>query len=129
MAHDADSARPTEARIRGWHAHVYFDANTLEQARRLCEEAARLFEVKMGRVHEQIIGPHPAWSCQLALRPAVFAQLIPWLTLHRQGLSIFVHPITGDDLVDHRDHGVWLGQPMTLNLSVFDGLPPTYFEL
>ncbi|MEN0105428.1 MAG: DOPA 4,5-dioxygenase family protein [Pseudomonas sp.] len=119
-----------DTRIRGWHAHVYFDASTLAQARRLCEEAATLFELKMGRVHEQLVGPHPAWSCQLALRPAVFAQLIPWLVLQAQGLSIFVHPITGNDLADHRDHGMWIGPPMTINLSVFrDDDPAVIFEL
>ena len=129
MALGETAGSPTEQRIRGWHAHVYFNAETLELARSLCEEAARLFEVKMGRVHEKIVGPHPAWSCQLALRPELFAQLIPWLVLHRQGLSIFIHPITGNDLVDHRDHGLWLGQPLQMNLSVFHDQPPTEFEL
>ena len=128
MTIEADNS-PTDARIRGWHAHVYFDASTVAQARSLCEQAARLFELKMGRVHEKIVGPHPAWSCQLALRPAVFAQLVPWLVLHRQGLSIFLHPITGNDLVDHRDHGLWIGQPLTMNLSVFNDQPPTTFDL
>jgi DOPA 4,5-dioxygenase len=128
MTIEADNS-PTDSRIRGWHAHVYFDASTVEQARRLCEQAATLFEVKMGRVHEKIVGPHPAWSCQLALRPDAFAQLIGWLVLHRQGLSIFVHPVTGNDLVDHRDHGLWIGQPLAMNLSVFNDQPPTSFDL
>jgi DOPA 4,5-dioxygenase len=128
MTIEADNS-PTDSRIRGWHAHVYFDASTVEQARRLCEQAATLFEVKMGRVHEKIVGPHPAWSCQLALRPDAFAQLISWLVLHRQGLSIFVHPVTGNDLVDHRDHGLWIGQPLAMNLSVFNDQPPTSFDL
>lgn len=47
------------AAIQGYHAHVYFDATTLEQARALCEEAARRFAVTMGRVHQQPVGPHP----------------------------------------------------------------------
>ncbi len=128
MVTGADSS-PIEERISGWHAHVYFDASTVHLARSLCEEAAALFELKMGRVHEKIVGPHPAWSCQLALRPAVFAELIPWLVLHRQGLSIFVHPITGNDLIDHRDHGLWIGQPLAMNLSVFADQTPTHFDL
>lgn len=38
-------------RIKGYHAHVYYDAATMEQARELCEEAARMFPVTMGRMH------------------------------------------------------------------------------
>src|SRR5699024_7451167 len=44
--------------IVGWHAHVYFDVGTVEQARQLCEAAAARFAVKMGRVHERPVGPH-----------------------------------------------------------------------
>ena len=53
-------------RIKGYHAHIYFDASTIEQARTLCEDAAKLFPLRMGRVHERPVGPHPDWSCQLA---------------------------------------------------------------
>ena len=68
---------PTPA-IRGYHAHVYFAHESVAQARALCEAAAQRFDVVMGRVHEKSVGPHPDWSCQLALKPAVFAELIPW---------------------------------------------------
>ena len=72
--------------IQGYHAHIYFDASTLDQARALCEEAARLFPVVMGRVHEKPVGPHPDWSCQLAFGPQVVAQVLPWLAMNRKGL-------------------------------------------
>ena len=64
-------------RIQGFHAHVYFDAQSIERARALCEEAARRFPLKMGRVHERPVGPHPDWSCQLAFVPEVFGELVP----------------------------------------------------
>lgn len=113
-------------RIRGFHAHVYFDASTLEQARALCLEAASKFKLAMGRVHEQAVGPHPDWSCQLAFAPSVFAELIPWLALHRRGLVVFIHPITGNDLIDHRDYAMWMGAVRPLNLSVLSGSDTTY---
>ena len=110
-------------RIRGWHAHVYFDADRLEQARALCEAAAARFPaLKMGRVHERPVGPHPDWSCQLAFRAELFAEVLPWLALNRQGLSVFAHPVTGEDLIDHRDRAIWLGSVRPLDLSV---LPET----
>ena len=106
-------------RIKGYHAHVYFDASTLERARALCEQAAQLFELKMGRVHQRPVGPHPDWSCQLAFAPEVFAQVVPWLALNRQGLVVFLHPDTGDDLLDHTDHAIWMGAMRPLDLTGF----------
>ncbi|MDE1167481.1 MAG: DOPA 4,5-dioxygenase family protein [Pseudomonas sp.] len=105
--------------IKGYHAHVYFNATTIGQARALCEEAARLFPLAMGRVHERPVGPHPDWSCQLAFAPEVLGDVLPWLALNRKGLVVFTHPLTGDDLVDHRDHAIWMGAVRPLDLSRF----------
>ena len=105
--------------ITGYHAHVYFDADTVSQARQLCEQAAEVFGVDMGRVHEKPVGPHPMWSCQLAASPAQFANLLSWLALNRNGLIVFCHPDTSDHLADHRDHGIWLGTGLALDLSIF----------
>ena len=106
--------------IRGWHAHVYFDANTVDQARALCAETRDRFGVEMGRVHEKPVGPHPRWSCQLGCSPEQFAALLPYLALNRNGLTVFAHPDTGDHLRDHRDGAVWLGEMLALDLSIFD---------
>lgn len=105
--------------IRAYHAHVYFDAETLGRARSLCETARDLFPIEMGRIHEKPVGPHPMWSCQLAFGPEQAADIIGWLALNRQGLTIFTHPITGDDLADHRDHAIWMGAMPVLNLDIF----------
>lgn len=113
-------------RIVGWHAHVYFDASTIAQARALCEAAAARFPLKMGRVHEKPVGPHPDWSCQLAFRAERFAQVIPWLAMHRGGLTVFIHPITGQDLRDHRDRAIWMGAVRPLDLSVLKDFSDTY---
>ncbi|NBA96994.1 DOPA 4,5-dioxygenase family protein [Pseudomonas sp. R5(2019)] len=110
-------------RIKGYHAHVYFDANTIDQARALCKEASRLFDVQMGRVHQKPVGPHPDWSCQLAFAPELVGLVLPWLALYRNGLVIFMHPLTGDELADHRDHAIWMGAVRPLDLSVFGGNP------
>ena len=107
------------ATIKGYHAHVYFDAATVETARRVTEAAAERFDLVLGRLHERAVGPHPMWSRQLACSPEVFAALLPWLTLNREGLVVFAHPETGDDLADHRDHGIWLGAGLPLRLELF----------
>lgn len=63
----------------GYHAQIYFDAGTVAQARALCEEAGRLFDATVGRVHEKPVGPHPRWSCQLTCTAAEFDRIVPWL--------------------------------------------------
>ncbi len=56
-------------RIKGYHAHIYFDASTIEQARTLLRRRRQTLPLRMGRVHEKPVGPHPDWSCQLAFDP------------------------------------------------------------
>ncbi len=103
-----------------YHSHVYFDETSTEQARELWQNAATLFGVKMGRVHQKLVGPHPHWSCQLAFDSIQFDVLIPWLDTHRNGLNILVHGQTGKSIEDHTAHASWLGEPATLNLSHFE---------
>ena len=37
--------------------------------------------------------------------------------LARDGLSVLVHPETGDDVADHSAHALWLGAPLPLDLD------------
>ena len=37
----------------------------------------------------------------------------------RDGLTIFIHPNTGDDLADHTRHAVWMGQILPLEVAMF----------
>ncbi|MDF1747707.1 MAG: DOPA 4,5-dioxygenase family protein [Alphaproteobacteria bacterium] len=105
--------------IYNYHAHVYFDADTIDQARTLFEEARDKFGLEMGRMHERLVGPHFRWSCQLIVPVEAFAIVIPWLNLKRNGLTIFVHPSTGDHLYDHRDAAMWLGDSVPVNFEMF----------
>lgn len=104
--------------ITGYHAHVYFDEATVEQARVLCEEAGKQFSVTVGRMHHRPIGPHRSWSCQLAFSRNEYADLLTWLALNRNGLTILIHPLSGSDLLDHTDYASWMGEPQALKLDV-----------
>jgi aromatic ring-cleaving dioxygenase len=103
--------------ITGYHAHVYFDATNRALAAQLREQASSLFAVTLGRWREEPIGPHPQSMYQIAFAPGVFGEIVPWLMLNRQGLTILVHPETGDDLIDHRDYPLWLGEKLVLRLD------------
>lgn len=105
------------ADITGYHAHVYFDAGTVEQAKHLCERARDRFGAVMGRMHHAPVGPHPSWSCQLAFDPGTFGDIVPWLATSRGGLVVLVHPETGDAVTDHTEHAMWMGAMPELDIS------------
>ncbi len=104
--------------IEDYHAHVYYDAASKETAARLRAGVEARFEVTMGRWHDRPVGPHPRWSYQIAFKPKSFATLVPWLALNRDGLVIFIHPNTGEDLTDHAERAIWLGEKVELDLSM-----------
>jgi aromatic ring-cleaving dioxygenase len=106
--------------IHGFHAHVYYNESTYEQAASLCDEAGKKFDLSAGQKHKKPVGPHPCWSCQLAFKPEEFGNIIPWLALNRHGLTIFIHANTGNDLKDHTDHTMWMGEIEPLNLDMFN---------
>jgi len=110
------------ASIQGFHAHVYYDADSFPRAEALCYGATERFDLEMGRLHKKLVGPHPCWSCQLAFKPDVFADLVPWLAMNRDGLVIFIHPESGDELADHRDHALWMGAVKPLKLAMFESV-------
>jgi aromatic ring-cleaving dioxygenase len=103
--------------IEGYHAHVYFDDTTVEQARALRERISKEFDYSIGRFHEKNVGPHPRWSFQIAFEADDFGTIVPWLALSRKGLTVFVHGLTGDDMYDHTELVMWLGESHRLNLD------------
>ena len=41
-----------------------------------------------------------------------------WLLHNRRGLDVLVHAVSGDDLKDHTEYALWLGQSLPLKLEV-----------
>jgi len=105
--------------INGFHAHVYFDESTFSQAAALCQAAHQHFDIPMGHMHRKPVGPHPCWSCQLSIPRRLAGDVIPWLMVSRNGLTVFVHGLSGDDLRDHTELVMWLGESLPLDLSIF----------
>ncbi len=105
--------------ITGYHAHLYYSLDQLDQAQALAQSTVKRFGVRMGHLHEKPVGPHPQPSCQLSITVEQFSRVIPWLMLHRSGLTVFVHTCTDNDLEDHTDHALWMGKMEPLKLEVF----------
>jgi DOPA 4,5-dioxygenase len=106
------------ADISGFHAHVYFDATTRGHAIMLAEAVAARFDVKIETPHEQPAGPHPQAQYAVSFAPTQFGAFVSWLMLNRNGLSILVHPLTGDPIADHAESPLWLGEPLPLDIAV-----------
>lgn len=104
--------------IKNFHAHVYFGLESREVAARIREGLDTHFEVQLGRWHDAIVGPHPKSMYQVLFLPQQFGDVVPWLMLNREGLDILIHPTTGDDVIDHTDHALWLGEKLPLNIEV-----------
>ena len=107
--------------IEHYHAHIYYDpAATRDRAERLREQVAALFpQAKLGRWHDELVGPHPRSMYQIEFPSAMLAAFLPWLMLNRDGLTILLHPETGDAYTDHAEHAVWFGAVLPLRLEQF----------
>jgi DOPA 4,5-dioxygenase len=117
------SATPAEDNsvITHYHAHVYYDpAATRRLAERLRERVAAKFpQAKLGRWHDELVGPHPQSMFQIAFPTELLASFVPWLMLNRDGLTILLHPETGDNYIDHTAHAAWFGAVLPLRVEVF----------
>lgn len=103
------------------HVHVYFNAAAKNQALELRELISDRFpELKLGKVHDDPVGPHPLGSYLVLLPDDKEAEVKVFLEDNSQGLSILFHPVSGDDAHDHSDENVsWIGQPLELDHSAF----------
>ncbi len=105
--------------IRGYHAHIYFDPDEAERARAVADAARAAFGCPVGHLHTQPVGPHRRGSCQLSMRPDQFAQFAVWASAGRDGLTVFAHGLSGNDLDDHTRYVVWFGNSEPLDLAIF----------
>ncbi|MEO7503972.1 MAG: DOPA 4,5-dioxygenase family protein [Sphingomicrobium sp.] len=109
----------TDPAIHDFHFHLYYDAEEVDHAQHIGEAVRDRFGVPMGHLHLRPVGPHPRGSCQLTIPTSRFAEVASWLMLHREGLTVFAHASTGNDLADHTDHVLWLGPSERLELGIF----------
>jgi DOPA 4,5-dioxygenase len=81
--------------------------------------AAQFPQARLGRWHDELVGPHPQSMYQVEFPSALLAAFMPWLMLNRDGLTILLHPETGDAYTDHSAHAAWFGAVLPLRLEQF----------
>ena len=108
----------TSGEISGYHIHIYYaEADGPAAARALRDTLAERFEVELGMWRETAGGPHPTPMFQVNFATPLFSEIVPWLMLNRGGLDVLVHPETGDDVADHGDFALWLGQVLPIDFA------------
>lgn len=110
--------------IEGYHLHIYHGANDRAAADRVAQSVETLFADDLIRSSHAIgaVGPHTAPNVAVYIRSEGFGRIVQWLQMNSEGLSILIHPETGDDLKDHLDGSMWLGKQMDYNQRFFDML-------
>ena len=110
-------------KTEGYHIHFYCDISQIPLCKEVREKLIKdVPEIAgAGPVRNVPVGPHPlpmfeAWFDHTHLDP-----IVRWAMKNRRGLSVMIHPLSGDDLADHRDHSLWLGNPLPLKLEIFSG--------
>ena len=106
--------------IRDYHAHVSYDPDDREKALLLRDEVGSRFQAVLGRMRDEPVGPHPKAMFMVEFGTEGFARLVPWLMVNHQGLSIFIHPNTGNVVEDHRDNALWINERLGVSFPEGD---------
>ena len=109
--------------IKGYHAHVYYDADTKPKAAALREAILSKFKVEPGGFSDAPQGPHPVSQFNVIFETPAFPEVVPWLMPNRDGLDILVHPLTDSSYNDHTALAMWLGSPVALNTGMLRHAP------
>src|SRR4051794_18584517 len=105
-----------------YHAHIYYAAGERDAAEALRNafigqvaegERSILF---VGRMMDEPVGPHPIAQYEIHFREGALAGVMD--SIKRSGLRALVHPLTQDDVADHTSLGMWIGEPLDLDLTV-----------
>jgi len=105
----------SEPLVKAYHAHIYYDPKTTRDAAARVRAGLAHFNVQLGSWHDEAVGPHLDAMYQAVFSADEFGRVVPWLMLNREGLSVLVHPSTGDGYADHMIRSLWLGERLRLN--------------
>jgi DOPA 4,5-dioxygenase len=114
-----EATLPTRPRaytdIKSYHAHIYFDEDSFEKAALLRRWAAERFPVELGNWNLEPRGPHVTPSFYFGFTNDLLPVLVPWLQLNSLGLTILIHPNTGDGRADHLYYALWVNRAQPVN--------------
>lgn len=106
--------------IQTYHAHIYFTSDEMALAAQVRENIIKQLPqlTYTGQLIPISIGPHPQPMFEIHIPAASINLAMATLNELREGLSVLIHPVQTDELAAHTDGANWLGEKLTLNLSV-----------
>ena len=108
-------------KIREYHIHIYHgDVKSKQKAKWLESSLKELFADDVtGSWDIKVVGPHTKENVELNIKPQAFGKVIQWLQMNNAGLSILVHPNTGNDYRDHIHSSLWINGPVKFKEGFF----------
>ena len=103
--------------LKGYHAHVYFDASTRASAEQFRDTIVGRFAVQAGVFADEARGPHPIPQFNIIFEEPEFAKIVPWLILNHDPFSVLIHPLSPSNYDDHSKYAMWLGTPVPMRLE------------
>ena len=107
-------------RIRDYDAHIYFTDDTKISAEALRQKVLSTFDsdkIKVSHLVHKKVGPHPLPMFEVNFKRSELDAVLLFLNKERNEHDVLIHPVTGNDLLDHTKHAQWLGNPLDLDLS------------
>ena len=103
-----------------YHAHIYWENPSQRDRAMMLREWLEQEGCVMGRVWDWPISPHPLPMYQVIYNEYNKGRIESFLKVNRETNKILLHESINDDLRDHTEGARWLGEPLLLNLSVFE---------
>ncbi|GAA5843911.1 hypothetical protein JCM5353_006641 [Sporobolomyces roseus] len=100
--------------------HIYYSnpSQTLHASKLHRRIRYEFPELRIYKFWDKPVGPHPFPMFEVnTFTPDQFGALFGFLVAHRGGLSVLIHPNTDDELADHTEKAVWMGEKLELDTS------------
>ena len=107
-------------KINYYHFHLYYEIKDITLAAELRTKFSQDFDVEVGRLWNRPVGPHPVGSCQVKVPIELFEKVSAWFLKKRNGVDLFIHPISRDDIAYHKYKIMWIGKSYKLNTEFFN---------
>lgn len=105
--------------IHEFHAHVYYTPDTRASAVDLREALASAAGGRLTRytLSDGPRGPHVTPMFGVDIPRDDLPEVLELLMRSHGPHPILIHPVTGNELLDHTHHALWLGPPQPLDLG------------
>lgn len=105
--------------VQEFHAHVYYGVPTRESAVALRERLPALAggRLKLYTLSDGPRGPHVTPMFGVDIPRDDLPEVLAFLMVNHGPHPVLIHPVTGNELLDHTHHALWLGAPQPLDLG------------